>query len=80
MGTLDFHTSSTIATAVGYGIRPGTNMWVFRVNNKTGVLDLEILALILHDLKTKGIPEVINNYCYTFDYEEILLADISNNF
>ena len=69
-----------MATTVGYGLRTSTKMWVLRVDHKTGVLDLEILVLILHDLKIKGIPQIINNYYYTFNYEEILLANISNNF
>ena len=48
-------------------------MWVFKVNHKTGVLDLEMLLLILHDLKIKGISQMINYN--TFGYEEIILAD-----
>ena len=47
-------------------------MWVFKVNHKTGVLDLEMLLLILHDLKIKGISQMINYN--TFGYEEIILA------
>ena len=49
-------------------------MWVFKVYHKTRVLDLEMLLLILHDLKIKGISQIINYN--TFGYEEIILADI----
>lgn len=68
------HISSTEATPIGvYEMRTSTKMWVFKVNHKTGVLDLEMLLLILHDLKIKGISQIINYNI--FGYEEIILAD-----
>lgn len=58
-------------------MRTSTKMWVFKVYLKTGALDLEMLLLILHDLKMKGISQIINYN--TFGYEEIILADIYLN-
>ena len=64
-----------MTTVEGYGIRT-SKMWVFRVDHNTGDIDLEMLVLILHYRKIKGISQFINNCYDTFDCEEILQADI----
>ena len=59
-----------MATAIAvYGMRTR--------HQDVGVLDLEMLLLILHDLKIKGISQIINYN--TFGYEEVILADIYLN-